>query len=69
MNLEPILWNQASGVPFWTVVALPKLEDCAVPYVPILPPPDPDFSQVDVLGVRYKCVNFGAKIRPGSPDW
>jgi hypothetical protein len=41
----------------------------AVPDVPTPPLFDPDFSQVDVLVVRYKCVNFGAKMRPGSPDW
>jgi hypothetical protein len=28
-----------------------------------------DCSQVDVLGVRYESVNFGAKTRPGSPNW
>ena len=27
----------------------------------------PDYSQVDVLGFRYKPVNFSTKTNPGSP--
>ena len=28
-----------------------------------------DYSQVDRLGLRYKLVNFGAEMSPGSPNW
>ena len=27
------------------------------------------YSQVNMLGVRYESVNFGAVERPGSPRW
>jgi hypothetical protein len=27
------------------------------------------YSKVDMLGVRYKFVNFGAGKSPGSPNW
>ena len=27
-----------------------------------------DYSQVDILGSRFKIVNFGAKKSPGSPN-
>jgi hypothetical protein len=28
-----------------------------------------DYSQVDMLDVRYESVNFGAGTSPGSPNW
>jgi hypothetical protein len=28
-----------------------------------------DYCQVDMLGVRYQSVNFGAGKSPGSPNW
>ena len=28
-----------------------------------------DYSQVDMLDMRYKSVNFGARKSPGSPNW
>jgi hypothetical protein len=28
-----------------------------------------DYPQVDMLGVRYKSVNFGARTSPGAPKW
>jgi len=28
-----------------------------------------DSSQVDMLGLQYKSVNFGAEASPGAPKW
>ena len=28
-----------------------------------------EYSQVDMLGLRYKPVDFGAEKSPGSPNW
>ena len=27
------------------------------------------YSRLDILGLRYKFVSFGAEKRPGSPIW